>query len=180
VSVNDEIVHGIPGSRVLSEGDIVGLDYGVNFEGMITDSAITVEIGGVSKDAHRLVLATEQAMYAGIDQVRAGVHIGDISAAVQERLNQDKLGIIRDLAGHGVGHELHEEPWVPNFGAKGHGPILKAGMTIAIEPMASLGTHEVVWGLDGWTISTDDGSLGAHFEHTVLVTETGFEILTQL
>jgi methionyl aminopeptidase len=179
ISINDEVVHGIPGDRKLEEGDIVGLDFGVDYEGMITDSAITVEIGKVSKDAHRLVKATEEALMIGIDQVRAGVHIGDIGAAIEARLRKDKLGVIEDLAGHGVGHELHEEPWVPNFGTVGRGPVLREGMTIAIEPMATLGTHEVVWGIDGWTISTGDGSLGAHFEHTVLVTKDGAEILTQ-
>jgi methionyl aminopeptidase len=178
ISVNDEVVHGIPGNRKLQDGDIVGLDFGVRFDGMITDSAITVEVGTVSGDAHRLVVATQQAMMAGIDQVKDGVHIGDIAAAIQARLDKDKLGVIEDLAGHGVGHELHEEPWVPNFGVKGHGPVLHTGMTIAIEPMATLGSKEVAWGTDGWTISTFDGSLGAHFEHTVLITSNGAEILT--
>lgn len=180
ISVNDEVVHGIPGLRVLADGDIVGLDFGVNYHGMITDSAITVTVGKVSREVKRLIEATEQAMYAGIGKVRAGARVGDISAAVEARLRKDNLGIVQELAGHGVGHELHEEPWIPNFGKAGCGPRLKAGMTIAIEPMATLGKKDVQWHRDGWTISTLDGSMAAHFEHSVLVTDDGYEILTKL
>lgn len=180
ISVNDEVVHGIPSLRKLAEGDIVGLDFGVEYNGMITDSAITVGVGRISPQAKRLLAATEQALYAGIEKVRDRARIGDISAAIEARLDQDKLGIVEELAGHGVGHQLHEEPWIPNFGKAGHGSKLKAGMTIAIEPMASLGKKDVLWHPDGWTISMLDGSLAAHFEHTVLVTEDGYEILTKI
>lgn len=180
ISVNDEVVHGIPGARALEEGDMVGLDFGVNYNGMITDGAITVGVGVVSGKAKRLIRATKQALDSGIDQVRAGARIGDISAAVEHRLRADNLGVVEELAGHGVGHTLHEEPWIPNFGQAGTGMRLKAGMTIAIEPMATLGGKDVSWHRDGWTISTTDGSLAAHFEHTVLVTEDGCEVLTQL
>lgn len=178
ISVNDEIVHGIPGKRQLNEGDIVGLDFGVNYNGMVTDSAITVPVGKISREAKRLLKATEEALNAGISAVKAGARVGDISAAVEARLKQDGLGIIEELAGHGVGHDLHEEPWIPNFSSNNRGVKLKAGMTIAIEPMATLGKKDVLWGYDGWTIKSLDGSLGAHFEHTVLVTEDGADILT--
>ncbi len=179
ISVNEEIVHGIPGSRELAEGDIVGLDFGVNYRGMITDGAVTVGVGFISDEAQRLLDVTQESMYAGIDQVKAGARIGDISRAIEARLKADHLGVIEELAGHGVGHELHEDPWIPNFTSPNQGPILRVGMTIAIEPMATLGTHKVAWGSDGWTVSSADGSLGAQFEHTVLVLEDGFEILTQ-
>ncbi len=180
ISVNNEVVHGIPGPRELQNGDIVGLDFGVNYNGMITDSAVTVGVGKVSKEAKRLMRVTQQALQAGIHQVKAGGRVGDISAAVQTRLAADHLGVVEELAGHGVGHRLHEEPWIPNFGRAGTGVHLKAGMTIAIEPMATLGRKDVIWSNDGWTITTLDDSLAAHFEHTVLVTESGFEILTKL
>jgi methionyl aminopeptidase len=178
ISVNDEIVHGIPGRRELKAGDIVGLDFGVNIDGMITDSAITVPVGKVKPEVQRLLAATKQALELGIAQVRPGARVGDISAAVQARLDQDQLGIVEELAGHGVGHSLHEEPWIPNFGTRGRGPVLREGMTIAIEPMATLGKKDVLWGTDGWTIKALDGSYGAHFEHTVLITADGAEILT--
>lgn len=179
ISVNNEVVHGIPGSRVLEEGDIVGLDFGVNYEGMITDGAITIGVGTITPAAQRLLTATSEALTAGIAQVKDGVRTGDISVAIERRLRRDKLGVIEDLTGHGVGHELHEDPLIFNFGKAGHGPKLKAGMTIAIEPMATLGGKHIMVAKDDWTILTADGSLGAQFEHTVLVTETGFEILTQ-
>lgn len=180
VSVNDEVVHGIPGSkRVLREGDIVGLDFGVIYKGMITDSALTTIAGRPLQIQHqRLVSGTKQALDTGISVVKNGVHTGDIGAAIQGVLDDKRFGIVRDLVGHGVGHELHEEPNVPNFGSKGSGPTLKTGMTIAIEPMATLGTDEVYIAEDGWTVLTRDGSLSAHFEHTVLVTQDGAEILT--
>jgi methionyl aminopeptidase len=150
---------------------------------MITDSAVSVIVGGAGaadEKIRKLMEVTERALYAGIDACRDGVHVGDISAAVESVLSKQKYGIIRDLVGHGVGHEMHEEPNIPNYGRKGAGPLLKAGMTIAIEPMASLGTHKVVTDPDRWTIRTADGSLSAHFEHTVLITRDGAEILTQL
>lgn len=180
VSVNEEVVHGIPGKRVIQDGDIVGLDYGVEYKGMITDSAITVTVGQVDAEAQRLIDTTKKSMMAGIAAVKAGAHVGDISAAVEAVLRQAKLGIVEDLAGHGVGDSLHEEPWIPNFGKAGKGPELKAGMTICIEPMATLGNKKVRIANDGWTVFIKDSSLAAHFEHTVLVTEKGHEILTQL
>lgn len=178
VSVNNEVVHGIPGSRELKDGDIVGIDFGVSYRGMITDGAVTVPVGEISPDARRLLKATSDALDVGISVVRAGVHIGDISAAIEERLRRDRLGIIEELSGHGVGHQLHEDPLILNYGKPGRGPVLKEGMTIAIEPMATLGTKDIALSRDGWTIVTADGSLGSQFEHTVLVTSDGAEVLT--
>jgi methionyl aminopeptidase len=184
ISVNDEVVHGIPrDDSVLRDGDIVGMDFCVTYQGMITDSAVSVIVGGVGAvepKIQELLTMTEQSLYAGIDACKDGVRVGDISAAIEAVLRPHKYGIIRDLVGHGVGHEMHEEPNIPNHGRKGTGPLLKAGMTIAIEPMASLGTHRVTTDPDRWTIRTADGSLSAHFEHTVLITSSGAEILTQL
>ncbi len=179
ISVNDEVVHGIPGHRRIAEGDIVGLDFGVNYEGMFTDGAITVPVGTIAPKVQRLLAATREALDEGIFMVRAGAHVGDISHAVEQRLRRDHLGVIEDLSGHGVGHAVHEDPLILNYGRAGSGPVLKAGMTIAIEPMATLGTHEIIVDDDEWTIKTADGSLGAQFEHTVLVTEDGAEVLTQ-
>jgi methionyl aminopeptidase len=181
ISVNDEVVHGIPSSdKVISEGDLVGLDFGVSYKGMITDAAITVIAGRPLKPTHRkLVEVTEQALMAGIDVVHDGVRTGDIGAAVEAVLSKMNYGIVRDLVGHGVGHEVHEDPNVPNYGRANTGPWLQSGMTIAIEPMATLGTDRVYMSEDGWTILTYDGSRSAHFEHTVLITDTGAEILTQ-
>lgn len=179
ISVNEEIVHGIPGSRMLANGDVVGLDFGVSYDRMITDGAITVSVGHPMLSVEHLIKGTEAALAAGIGEVRAGARIGDISAAIERRLRQDNLGVIEDLIGHGVGHKLHEEPGIPNYGQAGRGPKLLAGMTIAIEPMASMGGYEIGQAADGWTILTRDASLAAQFEHTVLVTERGAEILTK-
>jgi methionyl aminopeptidase len=178
ISVNDEVVHGLPGSRIIRDGDIVGLDFGVNFEGMITDGAITVPVGKVSSDALRLLAGTKESLLLGINAVKAGARLGDIADAIETRLRMDEFGVIEDLSGHGVGDEVHEDPIILNFGTAGTGQRLKAGMTIAIEPMATLGGPDIVVDSDGWTIRTADGSLGAQFEHTVLVTESGSEILT--
>ncbi len=180
VSVNNQVVHGIPSKKlVLKDGDIVSIDFGVTIDSMITDSAISYVVGK-SKDSSKLELlaATEQAMMAGIEKLKGGIRVGDISAAVQEVIDQFGYGNVRDLVGHGVGHELHELPNIPNYGKAGAGPLLATGMTIAIEPMVTLGTHKVAVDEDGWTIVTADGSLSAHFEHTVLITDTGYEILT--
>lgn len=179
ISLNDEVVHGVPGDRQLANGDLVGLDFGVLYDGLITDGAITVTVGDATADKRRLVEATQQSLVAGIAQVKAGARVGDISHAVEAVLRQAGLGIVEELVGHGVGHELHEEPSIPNFGPSGQGMRLQAGMTIAIEPMATLGGSGVVVKPDQWTVATADGSLAAHFEHTVLVTETGAEILTK-
>jgi methionyl aminopeptidase len=179
ISVNDEIVHGIPGPRVIEQGDLVGLDFGVNFEGMFTDGAVTVVAGAKPTPAQeRLLRATREALEAGIAQVVAGARVGDISYAIEQRLRRDKLGIIEELSGHGVGDEMHEDPLILNYGRRGTGYRLKAGNSIAIEPMATLGRREIYVADDGWTIKTSDGSLGAQFEHTVIVTEDGFEVVT--
>ncbi len=180
ISVNDEVVHGIPKSdKILSEGDIVGLDFGVTYKGMTTDGAISEIVGKPRNPREQeLVESTRQAMMAGIGAVHGSVRTGDIGATIEGVLARHKFGIVRDLVGHGVGHELHEDPNIPNYGKPDTGPWLQAGMTIAIEPMATLGTHSVYLENDGWTIRTRDGSRSAHFEHTVLITDTGYEILT--
>jgi methionyl aminopeptidase len=179
VSVNDEVVHGIPGSRLINEGDLVGMDFGVTYKGMITDGAITVIAGKpLSKKDERLVLKTKEALLKGIDNLKDGIKVGTLAAAIQSVLEKEGFGIVRDLVGHGVGHELHEDPNIPNYGSKDTGPVLRAGMTIAIEPMATQGAEKVLIGPDKWTVITADGSRAAHFEHTVLITEAGAEILT--
>lgn len=180
ISTNDQIVHGIPTEYVLQDGDVVGFDLVIAYKGMKTDSAFTMIVGKGNGVQRHLVQATEQSLYAGIDAIKGPVRIGDISAAVESVLKDAKLGIIRELVGHGVGHEMHEAPEVPNYGRKGTGGLLKPGDTIAIEPMATLGSEKIDVDADGWTINTWDGSLAAHFEHTVLITEDGAEILTRL
>lgn len=180
VSVNDEIVHGIPRkNHILRDGDLVSMDFGVRYKGMVTDSATTVIVGSGSKESAKLVDTTRESLEAGILAVKDGATVGDIGAAVEEILAKHKYGIVRDLVGHGVGHELHEDPNIPNFGKKGKGFRFETGMTIAIEPMATTGTHKVVVDHDGWTIRSQDHSLAAHFEHTVLVTDDGAEVLTR-
>ncbi|HSX06021.1 MAG TPA: type I methionyl aminopeptidase [Candidatus Saccharimonadales bacterium] len=183
ISTNNEVQHSIPNDRPFVDGDIVNFDFGVTYQGMITDGGISVSIGGpdkADKAGRRLLEGTERALYAGIEQVHDGARVGDISAAVQAILQSYDLGIVRELVGHGVGNELHEEPEIPNYGVKGTGPILKAGQTIAIEPITTLGDHRIFQTKDGWTLMTVDGSRSAQFEHTVLVTKAGAEILTQL
>jgi methionyl aminopeptidase len=182
ISINNEVVHGIPkANRIINDGDIVGLDFGVTYKGMITDSAISVIAGKPKTKGHiQLLKDTEAAMYAGIDAVHDQVRTGDIGWAVEQSLKHRPYGIVRDLVGHGVGHELHEDPNIPNYGRKGSGPWLSKNMTIAIEPMVTLGTEKVLVAPDGWTILTADNKWSAHFEHTVLITETGAEILTQV
>jgi methionyl aminopeptidase len=182
VSVNDEIVHGIPteNNRVLVEGDIVSLDMGLIHEGMIVDSAITVPVGKIDAKTKKLLAATEESLYAGIKAARGGMYIGDIGVAVEAVANRNKFSIADELAGHGVGYKVHEDPFVPNFGMPGQGPLLKPGMVIAIEPMLNEGGHEIRHGADGYTIYTLDGSRSAHFEHTILITEGAPEILTKV
>lgn len=182
ISINDEVVHGVPSPhKRISEGDIVGLDFGVKYRGMVTDSAISV-IAGKPRDPRHVELLkyTEAAMMAGIGALHDGVKTGDIGAAIEAVLKLKKYGIVRDLVGHGVGDEMHEDPNVPNYGRAGTGKALSAGMTIAIEPMATLGGERVYIGDDNWTILTYDGSWAAHFEHTVAVTPDGFEIMSTL
>lgn len=181
VSVNEEVVHGIPRpDKIIAEGDIVSMDFGVTYRGMVTDSAISAIAGKGTETDKKLVAITEAAMYAGIDMLKDGVKTGTIGNAVEAVLDKAKYGIVRDLVGHGVGHELHEDPNIPNYGRAHTGPSLEAGMTIAIEPMATLGTEKVYVADDDWTIITQDHSRAAHFEHTILITDSGSEILTTL
>jgi methionyl aminopeptidase len=180
ISVNNEVQHAIPSKRPFNDGDVVNFDFGVRYGGMVTDGGVSLCIGNrPNKDQARLLQGTAEALEAGIAIVKAGVQVGDISAAIEKVLRSYKLSIVRDLVGHGVGHELHEEPNIPNFGKAGTGARLQAGMTIAIEPITTLGRPDIFTAHDGWTLLTVDGSLSAQFEHTVLVTETGSEILTR-
>jgi methionyl aminopeptidase len=178
VSVNDEVVHGIPGQRVIQDGDIVSIDLGLSHHGRITDSARTIMVGTVSPEVRELVMYTERALMEGIQAMRIGGRIGDIGYAIEKIGNAHQYGIVRELGGHGVGHAVHEDPYVPNYGQKGTGPLLKPGMVLALEPMFSLGSDDIVLLPDGYTIVTEDGAPSAHFEHTVALTESGVEILT--
>lgn len=182
VSVNSQLVHSPPTEYVFEKGDVVGFDLVISYRGMKTDSAFTMVVGEKPTGAKKhLLSATEQSLYSAIDAISgAGTHVGDISAATEAVLKKAKLGIIRELVGHGVGHQMHMSPEIPNYGTRGAGTVLQAGDTIAIEPMASLGGEQIITEDDGWTISMKDGSLGAHFEHTVLITEEGAEILTSI
>ncbi len=172
ISLNEEIVHGIPGGRVIKDGDIVGLDLGAIVDGMYGDSALTVAVGETKEEIRAQMETGRAALFAGIAQVRAGNRIGDVSAAVQDEIERrGQYGIVREYVGHGIGRQLHEEPSVPNYGAAGRGPLLRPGMAIAIEPMVNLGTHETRVLDDDWTVVTADGKPSVHFEHTVLVTE---------
>lgn len=179
ISVNSQVQHAIPSDIPYKEGDVVNYDFGVVHGGMVTDGGITVGVGKISKDAERLIHGTNMALYKGIGVVKDGVRVGDISNAIEDELRKNRLGIVRNLVGHGVGHQLHEEPEIPNYGHKGTGQVLKAGMTVAIEPITTLGGHAIKDDQDdGWTLWTEDGSWSAQFEHTILVTGTGAEILT--
>ncbi len=180
ISVNEEVVHGIPGPRRLKEGDLVSLDFGVKYDGYYGDAALTVGVGEVSVQARQLLEATEKSLYAGIAAVRVGGHLSDISHAVQTVVEAAGFGVIRDFVGHGIGRSLHEDPQIPNFGPPGRGPRLQAGMTLAIEPMTAAGSFKVRILNDGWTAVTQDGSLAAHFEHSVALTESGVMILSRL
>lgn len=180
VSVNDEVVHGIPDAkRVLQEGDVVSLDLGLKHKGLFTDAAVTVAVGTVDIKKRELLKVAEASLYKGIDEIKHGARTGDIGHAIEHYIKAYKYGVVRDLAGHGVGIAIHEDPFIPNYGQKGKGTLLKAGMVIAIEPMVNLGTAEVTLDDDDYTFRTADGKASAHFEHTVLVTEDGYEILTQ-
>lgn len=181
ISVDDAVVHGLPSNKAFENGQLVGFDFGVRYRGMITDAARTFVVGGTPRNAREseLMKGTLEALEHGINTVQAGVKTGDIAAAVQKVLDRYKLGIVRELVGHGVGHDLHEPPEVPNYGIAGTGSVLKAGMTIAIEPMATLGDWKIVLDPDKWTIRTRDGSIAAHFEDTILVLNDGCEILTR-
>jgi methionyl aminopeptidase len=178
VSVNDEIVHGIPGERILREGDIVSLDFGASFNGFQGDAAVTVGVGEISPRASRLVETTEEVLRAGITAARAGARLGDVSAAIQDYAESRGYSVVREYTGHGIGQEMHEEPQIPNFGLAGTGPVLKKGMTLALEPMVNTGDWHTRVGDDQWTVFTADGSLSAHFEHTIAITDGEAEILT--
>ena len=179
-SVNDQVVHGMPSERILVEGDIIGIDFGVYHHGFFGDATITLPVGKVSKKALKLMQVTEQSLYAAIEQVKAGNRLGDISAAVQGKVEVAGFSVVRDYVGHGVGKNLHEDPQIPNFGKKGRGVELKTGMILAIEPMVNEGDYKVRILPDGWTVITEDGSLSAHFEHSVAITDNGPEILSKL
>jgi methionyl aminopeptidase len=177
-SINDAVVHGIPGQDKLEEGDIISLDVGVLKNNYYGDAATTVAVGKISDEKKKLLEVTEKSLQSGIEQARSGNKIHDISAAVQEYVEQNGFSIVRDLCGHGVGKFLHEDPAVPNFGRRGTGAKLKKGMTLAIEPMVNAGGYEVITSSDGWTVLTADGSPSAHFEHTILILDNSPEILT--
>ncbi|HAA90110.1 MAG: Methionine aminopeptidase [Thermoanaerobacterales bacterium 50_218] len=179
-SVNNEVVHGIPGERKLKSGDIISIDVGAIYEGYCGDAAATFPVGEISPEVQHLLEVTKKALYLGIEQAVPGNRIGDISAAIQTFVEANGYSVVRDFVGHGIGRNMHEDPQVPNFGKPGHGPRIRPGLAIAIEPMVNMGTHEVMVLTDGWTVVTRDGSLSAHFEHSVLVTKGQPEILTAL
>lgn len=178
-SVNDEVVHGIPGPRILKEGDIVSIDVGIIHKGYYSDMALTVGIGRISKELEDLLDVTRRSLYKGIEQARVNNHLSDISHAVQDFVESHRFSVVRDFVGHGIGRELHEDPEIPNFGPAHNGPVLREGMVFAIEPMVNLGAWQTKVLGDGWTVVTCDGKPSAHFEHTVAITADGPEILTE-
>jgi len=180
VSVNEEVVHGFPSKRRLMDGDIVSLDFGVYLDGYYGDAALTQAVGRVTSQAERLIQVTKEALLKGLEQIRAGRRLGDISCAVQQHVEGNRFSVVRQFVGHGIGKALHEDPQIPNFGEAGRGILLKPGMVLAIEPMVNAGGSEVEIKADGWTAVTKDRSLSAHFEHTIAITENGCRILTQV
>jgi methionyl aminopeptidase len=180
VSIDEEVVHGIPGSRKLQEGDIVSVDVGVALDGWYGDSAATFAVGEISESKQKLMDTTREALFCGIEQVRSGVKLGAVSSAIQKYAESRGYSVVRDLVGHGIGRKMHEEPQVPNYGSPDQGPVLKTGMVIAIEPMINVGGREVITKKDGWTIVTADEKTSAHFEHTIAVTDEGADILSLL
>ena len=179
ISINEEVVHGIPGSKVLREGDIVSLDVGLVHNGYYSDTAVTVGIGKIDAKLQKLLEITEQSLFRGIEQARVDNHLSDISHAVQSFVEANHFSVVREFVGHGIGKNLHEEPEIPNFGLAHCGPILKEGMVLAIEPMVNLGSWQTRIQEDGWTVVTADGKPSAHFEHTIVITKAGPEVLTQ-
>jgi len=179
-SVNEEIVHGIPSSRKLKNGDIISLDFGVEYNGLYGDAAITCPVGDVSAKARELILVAEEAFYKGFEIIEKGIRLSDISNAIQNHVESFGFSVIRTFVGHGIGYSLHEDPQIPNFGPPGHGPVLKAGMVLAIEPMISMGDWQVEILEDDWTAITRDRSLSAHYEHTLAITDNGPIILSRL
>lgn len=180
VSVNDEIVHGIPGEKILNEGDIVSLDFGAIYDGFQGDAAITVPVGEISPVAQRLIDATREALEKGIAAARAGATLGDISAAIQKHAESKNYSVVREYTGHGIGRDMHEDPQIPNYGIAGTGPVLKEGMTLALEPMLNTGSSSTRVAKDRWTVLTADGSLSAHFEHTIAINDSEPEVLTRV
>lgn len=180
ISINDELVHGIPGKRKLREGDIVSVDCGTTFEGFVGDSAFTTGVGSISAEARRLIDVTEHSLYIGIEQLRAGNHTGDVGYAIEKYVTEQGYFLTRTYTGHGVGRVMWEGPQVPNYGTRGRGAVLRVGMTIALEPMVLIGTEETRVMPDQWTVTSADGSLTAHYEHSVAITENGPVILTKL
>lgn len=179
-SVNEEVVHGIPGDRILREGDVLSLDGGVIYRGFQGDAAVTVGVGHITDEARDLIEVTQGALQAGIDVARSGAHLGDVSAAIQKYVDSRGLSVVREYTGHGIGRQMHEDPQIPNFGNPGEGPVLAKGMTLALEPMVNIGTWNTRVKEDHWTVITADGSLSAHFEHTIAVTSGRAEILTAI
>ncbi len=180
ISINEEVVHGIPGQRRLKEGDIVSIDVGVNLNGYFGDGAITLPVGEVDEIGKKLIEVTEKALYIGIEKARPGNRLFDISNAIQTWVESNGFSVVRDFVGHGIGKDLHEEPQIPNFGPPNQGPRLEEGMVFALEPMVNEGTHMVKILSDGWTVVTADGKRSAHFEHTIAITDDGAEILSIL
>jgi methionyl aminopeptidase len=178
VSINDEVVHGIPGERVIQEGDIVSLDFGAIVDGFHGDAALTVGVGNISPQAKQLLQITKSCLESGISVARAGAHLSDISAAIQHYAELRDFSVVREYTGHGIGRGMHEEPQIPNFGPPGLGPVLRKGMTLAIEPMVNIGGWQTKVKNDGWTVVTADGSLSAHFEKTIAITDGEAEVLT--
>jgi methionyl aminopeptidase len=178
ISINEAVVHGIPSGRTLEEGDLVSIDVGVEKDGWMADSAATFSVGKISEESARLMDVTLKSLEKGIEHCVPGRHLSDISNAIQVYVEANGFSVVRDLVGHGIGKELHEEPQIPNFGPPGRGPVLKPGMVFAIEPMVNAGSERVITLEDDWTVVTADGKLSAHFEHTVAVTEQGPRILT--
>jgi methionyl aminopeptidase len=178
ISVNEGVVHGIPDRRIIKDGDIVSLDIGIIYEGYYSDTAVTVPVGNVTPEITRLLDVTQASLLRGIEQARVGNRLSDISFAVQSFVEMHGFSVVRDFVGHGIGRSLHEEPEIPNYGRPAQGPVLAAGMVFAIEPMVNMGTHRTKTLSDGWTVVTEDGKPSAHFEHTIVITAQGPEILT--
>ncbi|MHB1419578.1 MAG: type I methionyl aminopeptidase [Bacillota bacterium] len=179
-SINEEVVHGIPGLRKLKNGDIISIDIGAVINGYYGDAAVTLPVGEVTTEIEKLLSVTRESLMIGIDQAKVGNRLSDISHAIQNHVEINGFSVVRDYVGHGIGRSMHEEPQIPNFGKPGNGPRLKPGLTLAIEPMVNMGTHEVATKSDHWTVVTRDNSCSAHFEHTIAVTESGPEILTRI
>ena len=178
VSINEDLVHGIPGDRVIKEGDVVSIDLGATYKGFVGDSAVTIGVGEITPEAQRLIDVTRESLVRGIKAARAGVRLGVVSNTIGEYIEGEGFGVVREYVGHGVGRQMHEEPQVPNYGPPDRGPVLRKGMVLALEPMVTVGDWRTMKQSDGWTVSTLDGSLCAHFEHTIAITDGEAEVLT--